>query len=51
LRSKGNAAPVLMITAVSDPSIESRAAALGIKGVLKKPLGKALVAAVQAELG
>lgn len=51
LRNKGNSVPVLMITAVSDPLIESRAAALGIKGVLKKPLGKALVAAVQDELG
>jgi FixJ family two-component response regulator len=51
LRSRGNTIPVIMITAMSDPQIETRAAALGIKAVLKKPLGKALAAAVKSELG
>jgi len=51
LRKRGNAVPVIMITAMSDPRIESRAIELGIKSVLKKPLGRALVTALQSELG
>ena len=51
LRNRGNTIPVIMITAMSDPQIETRAAALGIRAVLKKPLGKALAAAVKNELG
>jgi FixJ family two-component response regulator len=51
LRHRGSAVPVIMITAMGDPRIESRAAQLGIKSVLMKPLGKALIAAVQSELG
>jgi FixJ family two-component response regulator len=51
LRHGGSAVPVIIITAMSDPRIQSRAAQLGIKSVLMKPLGKALIAAVQSELG
>jgi FixJ family two-component response regulator len=51
LRRRGSAVPVIMITAMSDPRIESRAAELGIKSVLKKPFGKSLIAALQSELG
>jgi two-component system, LuxR family, response regulator FixJ len=51
LRKRGSVVPVIMITAMSDPRIESRAAELGIKSVLEKPLGKALITALQSELG
>jgi two-component system, LuxR family, response regulator FixJ len=51
LRKRGSTVPVIMITAMSDPRIESRAAELGIKSVLKKPLGGALITALQSELG
>lgn len=51
LRNRGSTIPVIMITAMSDPQIETRAAALGVKSVLKKPLGKALAAALLGELG
>jgi CheY-like chemotaxis protein len=51
LRRRGSTVPVIMITAMSDPRIDSRAAELGIKSVLKKPLGKGLIAALQSELG
>ena len=51
LRTRGSAVPVIMITAMSDPPIQRRAAELGIKSVLMKPLGKALIAALQSELG
>ena len=50
LRKRGNAVPVIMITAMSDPRIEAQATQLGIKAVLKKPLGTALIAALEAEL-
>ena len=51
MRKRGNLIPVIMITAVSDPRIEARAVELGIRSLLKKPLGKALVTALQNELG
>jgi two-component system, LuxR family, response regulator FixJ len=49
-RKRGDSVPVIMITASNDPRIEARAVELGIKSVLKKPLGKALVAALDSEL-
>ena len=51
LRSRGSSTPVIMITASSDARIESLAAQLGVKRVLKKPLGKALITSLQEELG
>ena len=51
LRNRGSAVPVILITAMNDPRIKSRATQLGIKSVLMKPLGKALIAALQSELG
>jgi CheY-like chemotaxis protein len=50
LRKRGSQVPVIIITAMSDPRIESRAVELGIKSVLKKPLGGALMAALESEL-
>ena len=38
LRKRGSTVPVIMITALSDPTIEKRAAALGITHVLRKPI-------------
>ena len=51
LRSRGNSVPVIMITATSEAKIEKLAAQLGIRRVLQKPLGKALVSSLQEELG
>jgi two-component system, LuxR family, response regulator FixJ len=50
VRKRGISIPVIMITATSDARIETQAAQLGIKHVLKKTLGKALISAVQEEL-
>jgi FixJ family two-component response regulator len=50
LRKRGSQVSVIIITAMSDPRIESRAVELGIKSVLKKPLGRALITALQTEL-
>lgn len=38
LRARGSEAPVIMITATTDPSVERRAVEQGIKRVLQKPL-------------
>ena len=38
LRRRGNNVPAIMMTAIADPSIEQRAAELGIKRVLRKPI-------------
>jgi CheY-like chemotaxis protein len=51
LRNRGNTVPVIIITAMSDPQIEADAAKLGVKSVLRKPLGRALVTVLQSELG
>jgi len=51
LRNRGSSVPAIMITAASDGRIEAEAAQLGIRSILKKPLGKALIAALQDELG
>jgi FixJ family two-component response regulator len=48
LQKRGNTVPVIMITAMSDPRIEAQAAQLGIKSVLKKPLGKGLIEALHS---
>ncbi len=50
-RRQGVAAPAIMITATSDASLERRAAAVGVKQVLRKPLApKALIAVLREEL-
>ncbi|MBO0737429.1 MAG: response regulator [Alphaproteobacteria bacterium] len=51
LRNRGSSVPVIMITATPDAKIEAGATQLGIKSVLEKPLGKALISALQDELG
>jgi two-component system, LuxR family, response regulator FixJ len=38
LRRQGNQAPSIMITATIDPMVERRAAELGIRRILRKPL-------------
>lgn len=43
LRRRGNNVPAIMMTAIADPSIEQRAAELGIKRVLRKPLSNRLL--------
>ena len=51
LRQRGNAVPAIMITATSDPTLERRAAQLGIERVLKKPLSsRVLLGAIREEL-
>jgi two-component system, LuxR family, response regulator FixJ len=51
LRRLGSQVPTIMITATADPTIERRAAELGVKRVLQKPLSnQALLGAIQAEL-
>lgn len=50
LRNRGSSVPVIMITATPDARIEVESARLGIKSVLKKPLGKPLIFALQDEL-
>jgi two-component system, LuxR family, response regulator FixJ len=51
LRKRGSQVPTIMITATTDPSVERRAAALGIKRVLKKPLSsQMLLSAIREEL-
>jgi two-component system, LuxR family, response regulator FixJ len=52
LRRRGNRVPAIMITATTDPTVERRAAELGIRQVLKKPLSnQALLSAIRYELG
>jgi two-component system, LuxR family, response regulator FixJ len=51
LRKRGCSIPVIMMTATADTRIEKQAAQLGIRRVLRKPLGSSLIAAVQEELG
>jgi two-component system response regulator FixJ len=51
LRQRGSTVPVIMITATSDPTVDRRAAQLGIKQVLRKPLsGQVLLGAIRTEL-
>ena len=51
LRSRGSQVPTIMITATTDPALERRAAELGIKQVLQKPLSnQVLLRAVREEL-
>ena len=51
LRKHGVTAPVIMITAASDASIEQRAAALRVSQVLRKPLGtQVLLDAIRKEM-
>jgi DNA-binding response OmpR family regulator len=52
LRQRGNTAPAIMITATSSPSVERRAAEIGIQRILQKPLsGQVLLCAIREELG
>jgi FixJ family two-component response regulator len=51
LRARGSRVPTIMITAATDLAIERRAAELGIRYVLHKPLSaEALLRVVRAEL-
>ena len=51
LRERGGTMPAIMITAASNPAVERRAAELGIKRVLQKPLSnRVLLDAIRAEL-
>jgi two-component system, LuxR family, response regulator FixJ len=52
LRKRGSQLPtIIMITATTDPTVERRAAELGIKQVLKKPLSnQVLLGAIRGEL-
>lgn len=51
LRQRGSQVPAIMVTASSDPTIERRAAELGIRQVLRKPLSnRALLGAIEEEL-
>ncbi len=52
LRRRRREMPIIMITASSDPTVERRAAELGIRHVLKKPLSnRLLLGLIRAELG
>jgi len=51
LRTRGSQVPTIMITATTDPAVERRAAALGIKRILQKPLSNhVLLRAIREEL-
>ena len=51
LRSRGSQVPTIMITATTDPPVQRRAAELGIRQVLQKPLSnQVLLRAVRKEL-
>ena len=51
LRTRGSLVPAIMITATTDPAVERRAAELGIREVLQKPLSNhVLLRAVREEL-
>lgn len=51
LRARGSHVPVIMITATADATVERRAAELGIKRILRKPLSnQVLLNAVREEL-
>lgn len=51
LTVRGSYVPVIMITATADAMVERRAAELGIKRILRKPLSnRALLNAVREEL-
>jgi two-component system, LuxR family, response regulator FixJ len=52
LRKRGSPIPtIIMITATTDPTVEQRAAELGIKVVLKKPLSNQVLLGVIREGG
>jgi FixJ family two-component response regulator len=51
LRTRGRLVPAIMITATTDPAVERRAADLGIREVLQKPLSNyVLLRAVREKL-
>jgi two-component system response regulator FixJ len=51
LRKRGCDVPAIMITATTDPTVERRAAGLGIRRVLQKPLSNhALLSAIREEV-
>jgi two-component system, LuxR family, response regulator FixJ len=51
LRARGSQVPIIMISAATDPTLERRAAQLGIKRLLQKPLSmQVLLDAVRDEL-
>src|SRR6516165_2863024 len=51
LRTRGRQVPTILITATTDPAVERRAAELGIKQVLQKPLSnQVLLRAVRKEM-
>jgi two-component system, LuxR family, response regulator FixJ len=52
LRRRGSKVPAIMITATADPTVERRAAGLGIRRVLHKPLSRqVLLGAIREEVG
>jgi two-component system, LuxR family, response regulator FixJ len=51
LRRRGRNVPAIMITATTDPTVERRAAGLGIRRVLQKPLSnQVLLSAIREEV-
>ena len=51
LRARGSQVPIIMISAAPDPTLERRAAQLGIKRILQKPLAmQVLLDALRDEL-
>lgn len=51
LRQRGSTVPAIMITAISDPTVERWAAQLGIKHILQKPVsGQVLLGVIREEL-
>ena len=52
LRARGSEVPIIMITAATDATVERRAAQLGIKRILQKPLSSQLLfSALRDEFG
>ena len=52
LQRRGNHTPAIMITALNEPTLQERAAELGIRRVLHKSMGAgALLSAIQSLIG
>jgi two-component system response regulator FixJ len=51
LRKRGSQVPIIMITATTNPALKRRAAEIGVKSVLEKPVSnEVLLGAIREEL-
>jgi len=51
LRKRGSQVPIIMLTATTNPALNRRAAEIGVKSVLEKPVSnEVLLGAIREEL-